>query len=477
MMKSDMIKLVTCLTALVLALVFSAPAGAYTLWKDAHEDHQTELWINPNCLDVSAGSPADQIRSVLGGAEAGGADAWAEQTSSGWLGFCFAGTTTLAEVDTADGINLVFWQETEGNGAVALTYCNSYTVDDGFDILLFDHDRTWAHDLQDGGTDIKGVMTHECGHALGLGHTGDHDSTMWPYIKGNGEANRLLSTDDGLGVRALYGFGSSGGDSCLFEGGASANDACDSAIDIFAGETVDGDTIWAVNDYDPGAGGCATTALPGPDAVYHLTLEQNEQLDAQVIPVTAGFDPAIYIFAGCGADPIDCLAGSDDAGAGGDETLSFLAPAAGDYYLVIDSAIAEGMGACGLFTLSTETGVGGPSTVLASLQCNTSSGTLPCGVNLKARIYNMTEESRRVAARIDLDAAGGHVFTNLRGGSVTIGAGMEFSRDLVFNLPAVGLLDGTNTFLLTVIDTTPGDPSPVAGDRSEDTCAVVTTLE
>ncbi len=464
------------MTVLTLALLLSAPAGAYTFWKGSHDDNQTELWINPNCNDISAGSPADQIRSVLGGAEAGGADAWAEQTASGWIGFCFAGTTTLEEVDTSDGINLVFWKNIDGNGAIALTYCNSFTVNNGFDILLFDHDRVWAHDLYSSGTDIKGVMTHECGHALGLGHSGEYASTMWPYLKGDGTANRLLNNDDILGLKALYGFGSSGIDDCLFEPGVSDHDVCATALDLFPGQVLDGDTIWALNDYDPGAGACTASAMPGPDAVYRITLGRNEQLNVLVDPVSPGFDPALYLFSGCGT-PLDCLAGADNAIANGQEALSFFSLEAGEYFLVVDSAVAGGQGSSGQFVISAEAHVGSPTTVIASLLCSTTASTLPCRVNLTVWISNMTEEARRVSARIDLDTADGQVFNNLRSGSVTIGAGLEFTRDLAFNFPAMGMLDGTNSFRLIVEDTTPGDPSPMAGDQSDDSCSVVTTLD
>jgi len=477
MSKKNSQRILFIATVLVLSLLLAAPAGAYSFWEGSHEDNQTEIWINPNCLDNSAGSPADQIRSILGGAEEGGADAWAEQASSGWLGFCFAGTTTLEEVDVADGINLVVWRNTGGNGAVALIYCNGYTVDSGFDIILFDEDRVWTHDLFPGGTDIKGVMTHESGHALGLGHSGEYDSTMWPYLKGNGTANRVLNTDDQLGVKAIYGIGIHGAGECLFETGVAAHDVCETALDLFPGQMIDGDTIWALNDYDPGAGVCTASALPGPDAVYRITLGQNEQLDVLVSPVTSGFDAALFLFSGCGENPIVCLAGADAVGSGGEEALSFLSPEAGEYFLVVDSAVAEGMGSSGQFVISAEASVGSPPTVLASLQCSTSSDTLPCGVNLTVQIFNMTWESRRVAARIDLTTAGGQVYNSIRSGSLTIGAGLEFYRDLVIALPALGLLDGTNSFRLLVEDTTPGDPSPVAGDQSEDSCSVVTTLD
>jgi len=470
-------RLLPVFLALALAIMVSAPAGAYTFWKGSHSDSQTELWINPNCSDSSAGSPAEQIRSILGGTVDGGADAWGEQASSGWRGFCFAGITTVDVVDTEDGMNIVVWHSSGGNGAIALTYCNGQTVDDGFDIVLFDQDRNWSHDSSSGGTDIKGVMTHECGHALGLGHSGTYESTMWTYLKAGGVANRVLSSDDEMGVRALYGLGAHGAEVCLFEPVSPVNDNCESALDLFPGDLVESDTIFAADDYNPGAGNCTPAALPGPDTVYRVSLTQGEELNVQVSPLTIGYDVALHLFAGCSGAPGDCLAGIDQLGGNGIEVLSFTAEEEGDYFLTIDSPVAGGYGSCGIFVLSVDVNVGSPSTVLASLNCSTTSGSLPCGVDLGIEITNLTDVTRRVEASLDLDAADGQVFSSVRHGLIDMGPDAVFSRNLVISFPAVGTLDGTNTFRLVVDDITTGDPTPMAGDRSESSCSVVTSLD
>ena len=55
------------------------------------------------------------------------------------------------------------------------------------------------------GVDIQGVMAHEYGHALGLGHTNASGATMRPSISGNGTGARSIETDDINGVRGVYG--------------------------------------------------------------------------------------------------------------------------------------------------------------------------------------------------------------------------------------------------------------------------------
>ncbi len=55
------------------------------------------------------------------------------------------------------------------------------------------------------GLDIQGVVTHEYGHALGLGHSNVNGATMFPSVSGSGVAARSIEADDIAGVQAVYG--------------------------------------------------------------------------------------------------------------------------------------------------------------------------------------------------------------------------------------------------------------------------------
>jgi hypothetical protein len=56
-----------------------------------------------------------------------------------------------------------------------------------------------------GDIDLQGVVCHEYGHVLGLGHTTVGGSTMTASITGNGSPQRSIEADDRSGIQFLYG--------------------------------------------------------------------------------------------------------------------------------------------------------------------------------------------------------------------------------------------------------------------------------
>lgn len=52
---------------------------------------------------------------------------------------------------------------------------------------------------------IEGVMVHEAGHGLGLGHTGVSGATMFPSVSSCNNGPATIETDDANGILALYG--------------------------------------------------------------------------------------------------------------------------------------------------------------------------------------------------------------------------------------------------------------------------------
>ncbi|MBI4819246.1 MAG: hypothetical protein HY791_23445 [Deltaproteobacteria bacterium] len=110
-----------------------------------------------------------------------------------------------------------------------------------------------------------------------------------------------------------------------------ANDRCENAIDVTAGGTFSGDTSPATGDYTPASlTGCTGFLERGKDVTYSVAMATGERL---VASLDAAWDGALYVVSNCGAIDTSCGAGSDR---GNPETLDFVAPAAGTYFLIVD---------------------------------------------------------------------------------------------------------------------------------------------
>ncbi len=79
--------------------------------------------------------------------------------------------------------------------------------------VFFDNGDTWNINPSDPGFDVIEVMTHELGHALGLGHEFTEDAIMNPFYGGrfSGPGTGFLLDDDIAGIQALYGASEEGG--------------------------------------------------------------------------------------------------------------------------------------------------------------------------------------------------------------------------------------------------------------------------
>jgi hypothetical protein len=122
---------------------------------------------------------------------------------------------------------------------------------------------------------------------------------------------------------------------------AVGNDTCAAATPISPGVGLSGDTTWAADDlsFAPSTPNCTGYFTTGHDVFYALALAAGEEVEITVTPESS-YDVAVYVVDGCAGG--QCLAGADRALEGGPETLTFQAPAAGTFYLVVDGSAGGG---------------------------------------------------------------------------------------------------------------------------------------
>lgn len=144
------------------------------------------------------------------------AAAWARPSCS-----AFRATVSTALVSGTpgdDGQNLVFFEDTAWPAELVPGALGQTVIHQNPDGSMHDADifmnaagNTFSLQGEAGTVDVRSVLTHELGHALGLAHSPDPTATMYPTL--SGRAWRSLEADDRAGVCALYpGTGSGGCD-------------------------------------------------------------------------------------------------------------------------------------------------------------------------------------------------------------------------------------------------------------------------
>jgi len=109
-----------------------------------------------------------------------------------------------------DGVSGVYWHDTDWPTAFvvgALAQTVIYVDKSGHiydaDVHFNGKDFVWSLDGRPGTVDARSILTHELGHALGLGHSADPRATMYATHPA-GLAWRSLEADDRDGVCSLY---------------------------------------------------------------------------------------------------------------------------------------------------------------------------------------------------------------------------------------------------------------------------------
>lgn len=164
-----------------------------------------------------------------------------------------------------------------------------------------------------------------------------------------------------------------------------------------------------------------------------------------------------------------------------DLTLFLLQPLSTDQPVVIDTdrsifEIQQGISRRGHVisgSIVPRTGL----TVSAALTCLPASGTVPFTMQMTVTLDNLyPDQSRQIAARMNLTLAGGAAYPNWRAGYTNVAAGERYTTAWNQNIPALGSLIGDNVFSLVVEDVTPAPynqpPYPASGDTAVASCTV-----
>ncbi|KAF8370048.1 hypothetical protein HHK36_031920 [Tetracentron sinense] len=113
---------------------------------------------------------------------------------------------TFEEVDSSSDIVIGFHRLSHGDddafdGQGGVT---SHAYEPTSGKIHLDADEYWGTSGRPGVMDLESIAVHGIGHVLGLDHSPDQDTVMYPFIS-PGVTKRRLSDDDILGIRTLYG--------------------------------------------------------------------------------------------------------------------------------------------------------------------------------------------------------------------------------------------------------------------------------
>lgn len=101
-------------------------------------------------------------------------------------------------------------------------------------------------------------------------------------------------------------------------------------------------TVGAMNDIDPGGGGCAPG--PGVDVVYRFTPAATDVYTIGATPFDNLFDLSLYVVTDCSNPAGTCVAGANNLGIGRGEFITPTLTAGTQYFIIVDGAITTTSG-------------------------------------------------------------------------------------------------------------------------------------
>jgi predicted Zn-dependent protease len=188
--------------AFVLVAVSAAPAFAYTLLSPRRVWKTTPVTVRVYTAGNSTINDGDGgVTAVVGAIKAWGIISSSTTSSPAVRGTAPATITLNSNGHICTGsclaATLTGYYHTEGS--------NTYIDDaDIYTNTKFSYTSSRETDGCSGEYDIDGIMTHEVGHVIGLGHSSVSGATMYPSVSACNFNNRTLESDDIAGKNDLY---------------------------------------------------------------------------------------------------------------------------------------------------------------------------------------------------------------------------------------------------------------------------------
>lgn len=188
--------------ASILVVAAAAPASAYTLlsprrvWKNTPVSVPVHNVGNDGITDSDGG-----VTAVIGAIKAWGIVSTGSTGSAAKKGQAPATIMLSTDGNVCKGTCLAatltgYYHQEGGN----------YYIDDA-DVYTSERHAFYSSREGDGCSgeyDIDGVMVHEVGHVLGIGHSSVNGATMYPSVSACNTANRTLANDDTAAKNDLY---------------------------------------------------------------------------------------------------------------------------------------------------------------------------------------------------------------------------------------------------------------------------------
>ena len=217
--------------ALLLALIWTAQASAYTIMKAQSSGKELRWTSLPMKFNIESNSPAGVSTTQCRQAIQAAYKAWADVSCS-YFTTSYLGVVSVNSNSNQDHKNTnIFpssWSPSFPGNALGFTR-TLYDPSSGKILdadILYNPNHPWSTTGASNAVDLQAVATHEIGHEMGFNHSAHGTATMY-YAVGKGNTGpRSLHSDDISAVCYSYGNGKPKPPECTTNGHCAQGESC-----------------------------------------------------------------------------------------------------------------------------------------------------------------------------------------------------------------------------------------------------------